>query len=67
MAGSDEHQQPNPEPDHNRPEWCKRGHCIVMPTPEENKCCTQSRQACIPRTNLFEQLILDDNVLEIAM
>lgn len=21
LAGSDEHQQPNPEPDHNRPEW----------------------------------------------
>ncbi len=63
------HQQPDPsqDPDNDSPEWCKCDHCTVMPTQEENKCCTTTRCPCISRTNLFRQLVLDGNVLEIAM
>ena len=58
---------PNPPPEGDVPEWCKCGHCIMMPTQEENKCCTRSRRACITTTPLFQQLVLDGNVLNIAM
>ena len=58
---------PNPPPDNNLPEWCKCGHCVVMPTQEENKCCTRVVRHCISITPLFQQLVLDANVLDIAM
>ena len=58
---------PNPPPNENVPEWCKCGHCVVMPTQEENKCCTQSRRACVTTTTLFPQVVLDANILDIAM
>ena len=54
--------QSDPEPGNNSPEWC-----VIMPTQEENKCCTQVRRPCISRTNLFRQLVLDGNVLELSM
>jgi hypothetical protein len=38
-----------------------------MPTQEENKCCTRSRRACITTTTLFPQIVLDGNILDIAM
>ena len=57
---------PNP-PDENVPDCCMCGHCVVMPTQEENKCCTRTRRACITLTPLFPQLVLDGNVLDIAM
>ena len=59
--------QPEPEPGNNLPEWCNCGHCANMPTQEENKCCAQVRRPCISRTNLFRQLVLDGNVLELQM
>ena len=63
-AGDD---PPDPPPEENVPEWCRCGHCVIMPTQEENKCCTRSRRACITTTPLFQQLVLDANVLDIAM
>ena len=57
----------DPEPIPNVPEWCKCGHCVHMPTQLENKCCTQAIRPCISRTNLFAQLVLDGNVLELPM
>ncbi len=65
LPGVDQHQPDDPTND--RPEWCQCGHCVVMPTQEENKCCTRVRRPCISRCNLFGQLVLDGNVLEIAM
>ena len=61
-----------PDPDQeddleNVPEWCKCGHCVEMPTQLENKCCTQRRRACITLAPLFAQLVLDGNVLDLAM
>lgn len=68
LAGGDQPQQPDPEPGNDPPEWCNCGHCIAMPTQDENKCCsTRARRLCISRTNVFRQLVLDGNVLEIAM
>lgn len=63
-------QAPPNEPPHDRdntPEWCKCGHCVTMPTQEENKCCTRAIRPCISRTPLFHQIVLDANILDIAM
>ena len=60
--------EPDPEkPDPENPEWCKCGCCVAMPTQLENKCCTQTRRPCITLTPLFPQLVLDGNVLDLAM
>ena len=60
--------EPDPEePDPENPEWCKCGCCVAMPTQLENKCCTQTRRPCITLTPLFPQLVLDGNVLYLAM
>lgn len=67
LAGGNGSQQPDLDPENNLPEWCNCGHCVTMPTQEENKCCAQVRRPCISRTNLFRQLVLDGNVLELAM
>lgn len=58
---------PTPPPQNDQPEWCKCGPCRVMPTEIENKCCTRSVRPCITSTPLFQQLVLDANVLDIAM
>ena len=34
LPGVDQHQPDDPAND--RPEWCQCGHCVVMPTQEEN-------------------------------
>ena len=34
-----------PPDDENVPEWCKYGHCVAMPTQEENKCVLHKIQA----------------------
>ncbi len=67
LPGGHQQLDPSQDPDNDSPEWCKCDHCTVMPTQEENKCCTATRRPCISRTNLFRQLELDGNVLEIAM
>jgi hypothetical protein len=38
-----------------------------MPTQEENKCCCETPMPCITTQPLFSQLVLDGNVLDIAM
>ena len=65
LPGLEENQPEDPPNDY--PEWCQCGHCVVMPTQEENKCCTRVWRPCISRSNLFRQLVLDSNVLDIAM
>ena len=67
IPGGDGFEPPNPLPDRDLPEWCMCGHCIMMPTQEENKCCAKSRRACVTTTPLFAQLVLNGNVLDIAM
>ncbi|XP_070550366.1 uncharacterized protein [Ptychodera flava] len=65
------HPAPNPYPQPGPgsvPSWCKCGHCCEMPTQQENKCCaTRRNQTCITDNWLFTHLVLDANVLEIAM
>ena len=38
-----------------------------MPIQEENKCCTRTVRPCISATPLFLQLVLDPNVLDLAL
>ena len=60
--------QPPPDPpQEDLPDWCHCGHCANMPTQEENKCCARVPRQCITTTPLFPVLILDGNVLDIAM
>lgn len=58
---------PPPPTQDGSPDWCKCGRCQNMPTPLENRCCTGRRTSCITTTPLFRQLVLDANVLELAM
>ena len=65
------HVQPQPGPGtptpDDTPDWCKCGLCRIMPTQAENKCCCIRNMPCISTTPLFQQLVLDGNVLDIAM
>ena len=67
------HGQPQPDPGaspptaDDTPDWCNCGLCRVMPTQEENKCCCRTKMACMSRTALFQQRVLDGNVLDLAM
>lgn len=52
----------------NIPDCCYCRYCMLMPTQIENKCCTRAREReCISKTPLFQQLVLDANVLDIAI
>jgi hypothetical protein len=54
--------QPDPEENpENGPECYECGCCVAMPTQLENKWCTQTLAP------LFPQLVLDGNVLDLAM
>ena len=59
-----EDREPPPE---GIPEWCFCGHCAPMPTQEENKCCSRLVMPCLTTNPLFNQHVLDANVLDIAM
>ena len=59
----------DPEPDdpsageEDLPEWCVCGNC--MGNPQEQRCCTIRK--CITSYELFQNLCLDRNVLEVAI
>ena len=46
--------QSDPEPGNNSPEWCSCQHCVIMPTQEENKCCTQVRRPLYIQNKLIQ-------------
>lgn len=47
------------------PQWCVCGNCVPMENPQEQKCCTIRK--CITSYELFHNLCLDRNVLEVAI
>ena len=62
--------QPDPDDPHlpdGQPDWCHCGQCRNMPTQVENKCCCNRTMPCLSSTPLYHQLVLDVNVLDIAM
>ena len=59
---------PDPEaPVDGPPDWCNCGHCRAMPTQTENKCCCRRRSQCTSTLDLFQLVVLNGNVLDIAM
>ena len=62
---NNEDPQPQPDPENNVPRWCICGNCLLMPTPDENKCC--ERRECITSYELFHNLCIDRHVLELAI
>lgn len=48
------------------PSWCVCGHCVHMDNPQEQKCCGLRRN-CVTSYQLFKNLCLDRNVLELAV
>ena len=75
-----QHDEDAPQPGENAPQpgedvpqgsevppWCNCGNCRVMLTQLENKCCCTRKLPCMSTTPLFQQLVLDGNVLDIAM
>ena len=71
QEGPDNIEQPGdpeqPGDNQNSPDWCKCGLCVPMPTQAENKCCTRSVRPCVTTTPLFYQIVLDGNILDVAM
>ena len=61
----------DPDPDdpsggeEDLPEWCVCRNCVQMENPQEQKCCTLRN--CITSYELFQNLCLDRNVLEVAI
>ena len=58
---------PPPCPADGPPDWCHCGQCRAMLTQAENKCCCGRTMPCMSTTPLFQQLVLDGNVLDLAM
>ena len=67
VAAEDEEPPPNLDPPQDDPNWCNCGRCLPMPTQEEKRCCTRMVRPCTSTTPLFQQIVLDANVLDIAM
>ena len=72
VADLEEAPAPNQEPAGPQqvgamPDWCNCGQCAAMPTQAENKCCCASKMQCITTSILFQQLVLDGNVLDLTM
>ena len=47
------------------PEWCKCNQCRLMENESENVCC--SRINCITKLNVFGNICLDRDVLEVCI
>ena len=47
------------------PEWCVCGNCVPIENLQEQRCCTIRK--CITSYELFQNLCLDRNVLEVAI
>ena len=59
---------PDPEaPVDGPPNWCNCGHCRAMPTQVENKCCCRRTSQCTSTLDIFQLVVLNGNVLDIAM
>ena len=54
-----------PHQEQNCPSWCVCNCCVEMENPQEEKCCGLKK--CITSYQLFEDLCLDRNVLEVAI
>ena len=60
-----QHQPPdNPQPQ-SSPDWCTFGKCKEMPAPNENVCCRE--RPCLSTNDSFAQLVLQTDVLSIAI
>ena len=57
--------QPEYDPPANVQDWCVCGNCIIMPMPDENKCCQQRK--CIKSYEHFYNLCIDHHVLELVI
>ena len=57
--------EPNPAPQQSNSLYCICGHCQMMEQPIENVCCR--KQPCISTTEFFESVVLDANVLTVAI
>lgn len=67
-AGDPEDSDPgDSNPGDGIPDWCSCGLCSPMTTQIENKCCCKKKMPCISTAPLFHQLVLDGNVLDLAM
>ena len=62
---NNEDPQLQPDPENSVPRWCICGNCLLMPTPDENKCC--ERIECITSYELFHNLCIDRQVVELAI
>ena len=49
----------------NRPSWCICNVCVDMGNEEENKCC--KNRSCVTSFELFRNIVLDREVLTIAI
>ena len=56
---------PPPAQPNNQLGWCTCGKCRAMELPIENVCCKQ--RPCISTTEFFESVVLDNNVLSVAI
>ena len=65
--GQNEPERGDLRPGQNPPQWCSCGMCRPMPTQIKNKCCCTRRMERITTQPLFNQLVLDGNVFDIAM
>ncbi|KAK3086150.1 hypothetical protein FSP39_014353 [Pinctada imbricata] len=46
------------------PNWCVCGRCSVLETERMNICC--KKENCVTKTNIFKDMCLNENVIEIA-
>ncbi|VDI69370.1 Hypothetical predicted protein [Mytilus galloprovincialis] len=54
-----------PKPD--QPSWCSCSNCREMPTQQERLCCKRQPMNCHSRLPDFQQCVLDELVLELAI